>query len=709
MTLTPLIYRSSVLIYNKSHVPAIMDFSRNEEHPLASTAHEVLKEISAKTPEVFKAHIRELCKVVQEQAPTAMRANEPGAVDTLKACAGFARKFPQDLPKDRKFLQCLTDFALHGTPPQAAKYAVSIVLAISERREMHAKDLVQRCIKGFKYGSDAFLSRLAALSQLMLLAPKEVEEESDAVVEIAIKQILLKVRSPSENSDYEWEDKVDDECEAKMWALKILVNRLRSHVDPSTLKHVAEPVYKLLKALIVEDGELSKAKDTPYSHKPRLRLLAAQLYLKLCTQKVFSELLLASDFNRLALVAQDVLYPVRSGFVTKLQKYLGQHKLPQRFYAILFLLAFDPQDQIREEALTWIRSRSAIFAQQKSTVMEAVFARLLSLLAHHPDYGTGVDDLLDSARYIMFYLSSVATEQNLSLIYHIAQRVKQKRDAVDSDVSENLYHLSDLAQALIRRYEEVHGWSLQTFPHNLRLPNELFASIPNEELAQKIARKTYLPEGLAEKLDALVKVKGKAKAKKRKSDEHDDAPAKKKSRSTIAAGTGSTTTSAANKASKTLPVRKASTKPATKTPKAKKKTHKEADCTPSSERRRSGRGTAAKTYAERDDEEDDEEMEMLNQDSADKDHEDEVAVEAEAEGAEVESEMEMEQTSPTPKPKRKAKSRANGHANRTAARKGTATRLVGTRARAGAGKAAVQDDENSDDDDELSDPPSDSE
>jgi len=700
-----LIYRSSVLIYNKSHVPAIMDFSRSEEHPLASTAHEVLKEISAKTPEVFKAHIRELCKVIQEQAPTATKPNELGAVDTLKACAGFARKFPNDLPKDRKFLQCLTDFALHGTPPQAAKYAVSILLAVSERKEMHAKDLVQRCIKGFKYGSDTFLSRLAALSQLMLLAPREVEEESDAVVDIAINQILLKVRSPSENSDYEWEDKVDDEFAAKTWALKIIVNRLRSHDDPSTLKGVAEPVYRLLKALIVEDGELSKAKDTPYSHKPRLRLLAAQLYLKLCTQKVFNELLSASDFNRLALVAQDVLYPVRSGFVSKLQKYLGQHKLPQRFYAILFLLAFDPQDQFREEALTWIRSRSATFAQQNSTVMEAVFARLLSLLAHHPDYGTGVDDLLDSARYMMFYLTSVATEQNISLIYHIAQRVKQKRDAIDPDVSENLYHLSDLAQAMIRRYEDVHGWTLETFPHNLRLPSELFLSIPNEELAQEIARKQYMPEGCADKLDALVKVKGKAKAKKRKSDEHDDAPSKKKLKSTTTAHTGSTTL-AANKASKALPIRKASGKSAAKTPKSKKKPAKEVGCTPSSERRRSGRGAAAKTYAERDDEEDDEEMEMLNQESDNEDPDDEVEDKDKADKMEMETEAEAERTSP--KTKGKPNGKANGHRNGNGASgRGKASRKGRTRGKAG--KPGVQHDENSDDDEELSDPPTDSE
>jgi len=646
-----------------------MEFSRDDEHVLSGTAHEVLKEISSKTPEVFKAHIQELCKVIEEQAPTVKKPNEPGAVNTLKACAGFARKFPQDLPKDRKFLQSLTDFALHGTPAQAAKHAVSIILAVAERKEMHAKDLVQRGVKDFKYGSSNFLSRLATLSQLMLLAPEEVDEESDAVIDIAINQILLKVRSPSEECEYEWQDKVDEECEAKMWALKILVNRLRSHNDPETLEDIAEPVYRLLKVLIIEDGELSKAKDSPSSHKPRLRLLAAELYLKLCTKKVFNELLTPSDFNRLALVAQDVLPQVRFGFMNKLKKYLGLNKLPQRFYTIIFLLAFDPQNQFREDTLTWIRSRSAFFAQQKTTVMESVFARLLSLLAHHPDYGTSADDLLDSARYIMFFLKPIATEQNLSLIYHFAQRVKQKRDAINPDRSENLYHLSDLAQAIIRRYEEAHGWSLQTFPQNLRLPSELFASIPNDELAQEIARKTYLPEGLEEKLDALVKVKAKTKAKKRKSDEHDDAPAKKKPKS------GSTTAASASTVAskgKGLPIRKSSAKPV-KTPKTKKS--KDVESTPSSERRRSGRGTGTKTYAERDDEEDDEEMEILN-------HDDDEAEESEAEVVKV---------------KAKAKPKVNCNGDAKPSKKPASS----TKAR----KSALHDEQEDGEDEELSDPP----
>ena len=84
-------------------------------------------------------------------------------------------------------------------------------------------------------------------------------------------------------------------------------------------------------------------------------------------------------------------------------------------------------------------------------VMESIFSRLLSLLAYHPDYppadldeATKLADLTDFARYILFYLSAVANERNLSLIFHVAQRVKQTRDGItkSDEISTRLHTLS---------------------------------------------------------------------------------------------------------------------------------------------------------------------------------------------------------------------------------------------------------------------------
>ena len=624
----PLLYRASVIIYNKSHVPSIMEYSRTDEKSLAATAHEILREISSGTPEVLKAHVQEICKSLQDEAPNAKKANLPGAVDDLKACASFASKFPKEIPQDRKFVQAMTSFAMYGSPPEAAKQAISIVMAASDKKELLAKELVHKCVRGFEYGGEGFLARLATLSQLMLLAPNQVDEESDAVIDIAIKQILLQVRTPSTDAsdEYRWSLEVDMECSAKCLALKILVNRLRSHPTESTLADVAAPVYNLLSTLISHNGELAGAKNTPSTHKPRLRLLAARLYLKLCTKRTHDALLSPAAFNALAVVAQDTEFRVRLGFLQRVRKYLGQQKLPQRFYTIPFLLAFEPNVQLKTETTTWIRSRAAFFSALKSqqsgsassgkanTVMESVFARLLSLLAHHPDYDADAENLIDFARYIIFYLQNVATEENLSLIYHIAQRVKQCRDAVlptittspnDATTSsdDNLYHLSDLAQLTIRKFEDVHSWTIQTLPAKIRLPTSLFSEIKSHEEAQSVAERNHLPEDVEEGVELLVRQslrKGHG-SKKRRSEggEHHNASRESKR------AKGSPTRKAAPKE------RKASIKAATRTPKRPAK--RAEDTATSSERRTSGRvrQVGGQTYAERDSEDDDEEMEVL--------------------------------------------------------------------------------------------------
>ncbi|KAI9886497.1 MAG: Curved DNA-binding protein (42 kDa protein) [Watsoniomyces obsoletus] len=520
-SLMPLLYRASLLVYNKSHIPAILDLSRSDDDTLGPTAQEVLKEISTRHPEVFKTHVNELCRLLQDHSPTEDKSNEAGALDALKACAAFARHYPKEMPRERKFLQCITNYALYGTPPVAAKYAVSIILATSERKEMHARDLVQQCTRGFDFGARHFLPRLAALSQLVLLAPNEAEEESDAVLDIALRDVLLKVRNPNTaDKQPEWikDEELDEECKAKIWALRILVNRVRSHPDPKTLSEAAQPVYQLLNTLILQQGESSKTKDTPATHRSRFRLAASLLLLKLSTSKTHDDLLLPRDFDRLACTAQDSLIQVRSTFMRKLKKYLGQGRLSAKFYSIVFLQAFEPQLDLREDTTTWIRSRAKYLASKKSTIMEALFARLLSLLAHHPDFdiddddtNTTIKDLEDFAQYILFYLRAVATEENLSLIYYVAQRVKQAKDAVTPERSENLYVLSDLAQAVIRRYEDVQGWSMQAWPGKMGLPGNLFKALPDHEVAQEIATKSFLPEGLGERLDILVKAKPKMK------------------------------------------------------------------------------------------------------------------------------------------------------------------------------------------------------
>ncbi|MCJ1478147.1 hypothetical protein MMC13_006823 [Lambiella insularis] len=643
-TLVPLLYRTSIIVYNKSHVAAIMEFSKTDEKSLGGIAHEIIKDISARTPEVLKAHVQELCGTLQEQAPAQDKPNDPAAIDNLKACAAFARKFPNEIPQNKEFYQAMTGFALRGTPPETAKYAVSIIVAASRKKEALTEDLLRKCIRNFEYGSPGFLSQLVALSQLCLLVPAAVESEGDAVIDIATKEIILQVRTTSDKdaATGKWNANLDDECSAKCSALRILANRVRSHPDAATLQEVADPVYALLTALISGEGELSTSNNTPSSHKPHLRLLAGRLLLKLSTSKPHEVLLTPTSFNTLARVAQDEVTEVRSSFLQRLRKYLAQTKLPPRFYAIPFLLAFEPNVALKSETRTWIKSRAAFFASLKcqqstgtaskaqqaskaSTVMESVFARLLSLLAHHPDYGDSTDELLDSTRYIMFYLSTVANEDNISLIFHIAQRVKGYEDIVVqsaatppssiTNYSERLYVLSDVSQAAIAAFIDARGWSLQTLPSltRLSLPRSLFAEIKDHEIAISIAEKNFLPDGAKEEVETLVKELRK-KNKKRRSEVGEEGSRAKKVKKEraipIREGRGA-------KDGKRRSARGRGEDWDDHDNESEPEEARDRGSSEIGERRRSGRvsavtGNGDKNYVERDDEEDERELEELN-------------------------------------------------------------------------------------------------
>lgn len=647
-------------MYNKSHVAGIMEYSGSDDKSLAATAHELLREISTRTPEILKAHVQEICMILQDEAPNAKKTNDAGAVDNLKACASYASKFADEIPKDRKFVQAMTSFALHGTPAEAAKHAVTIIMTASDKKELLAKDLVTKCVNGFEYGEEGFLARLATLSQLMLLAPHQANQESDAVSDITIEKVLLQVRTSSTEApeSYSWSPSLDIECEAKCWALKILVNRIRSHPEPDTLSEVADPVYKLLSTLVTDHGEVSSAQDTPPTHKSRLRLKAACLYLKLCTKKHTDALFTPTAFNALALVAQDPVLNVRSSFMQRLKKYLGQQKLPQRFYTIPFLLAFEPTTSLRSDNTTWIRSRTAAFyalrAQKPSSkghiVMESVFARLLSLLAHHPDYDNTAEGLVEFARYLLYYLQPVATEENLSVIYHIAQRVKQSRDAIHHSPAydNSLYHLSDLAQLTIRKYEDAHSWNIQTLPGKVRLPTSLYTELKEHEEAQQIAEKNYLPEGVEEGVEDLVRTSMRAarsQGKKRRSEGGHEVNGRERKR-------------AKQEPTRKAPPKEKKPKSATTTTKTPKKTkRKSSEEVPSSERRRSGRvQTTGGAYKERGDEEDDEEM---GEGVAVWKYEDDEEVSSDETSEQESEDQEQEQVDePTPKPSPKPSPRA---------------------------------------------------
>lgn len=599
-TIVPLLYRSGTILHNRSNLKPIIEISRSDEKGLGATAHELLADISARNPQVFNVELKNLCRLLITEAPSEKEKNDAGAVKTLKATSVFARKNPQDFAKDRPFQQALIKFAKYSYPAKASKYAVLILLSTSDKKEMHAQELMKWAVRDWKFEDRFCLNKLAIMSQVTTMMHTAVEEFTDDVINITAKEILTNFRVTERTDGWVDDASLDTEGQAKIWAVKIICNRLRVVTDPELVTELMEQVRELLTTLVDNEGDLLNEGDTPKHHRLRLRLLAAQQLLKLSTTPLLKNIITPENFNSLATVAQDSNFHVRKGFIAKLQKYLVSKRLTNRFFAIVFLLAFEPDVKFKQMTMTWIRSQSKLWGR---TTLESLLPRLLSLLAHHPDFSPEPTDLVDTAQYILFYVSLIANDENLGLIYKFAEKVKTVRDRFDDDASENLYLLSDLAQAIIRKWELKKGWTLQVYAGKVALTNDVFASPKNGPAQLEAANKNYLPEEMDELLDGIVKTasrKIKAPAKRKAADDA-DAPAAKKPRQPSA--------------SKTLKPAgaKKSAKPKTPAKKAKKRNEDDFEAPTSSvvesARRRSVRGSAAKAaYADRDSSDDDEEM-----------------------------------------------------------------------------------------------------
>lgn len=512
-TLVTLLYRTAPIMFNRSHLTTIMDYSKSDKGGFADIAHAVLNDISTRNPDLFKAHAEELRTTIAENAPSATRPNESGVVDMLKAYSSFSKKYPEEVHQDRTFTQNMVSYALYGRPHKAAKYAVNLLMAKNDNSaKIAATNLLKKIMADLKYESPNLLNRLAAISQLERLAPSVSADHDDAISDLTINGILRQVRTDASDETV-WVDDaaVDDELEAKCLAMKILVNRALANADEEDAEQRVKPLFKLLKTFVVQQGEFCKTADTPMRHKRRLRLLAGQSILKLCSSKKFDDQFDVASFNKLAEVLQDEAVQVRRRFADKLQSYLARGKLRPRFYTILFIAAFEPVTDVKATIETWLRSRARYYADVKRPVMEAIMGRLIPLLAHHPDYSPDPEDLEEFAKYILFYLGAVADEDNISHIYKYAERVKQTRDALNPEDSDALYVLSDLAMAVIRKYQERRGWSFQAWSSKVGLPTGLYVPLPSSEVAQEIAKKQYIPEELDAKLDDLLRAQERKK------------------------------------------------------------------------------------------------------------------------------------------------------------------------------------------------------
>lgn len=157
--------------------------------------------------------------------------------------------------------------------------------------------------------------------------------------------------------------------------------------------------------------------------------------------------LTVTNFERLAISLQDTCFDVRQEFAETLIKCLQTGQIHSRYYTLLFICAHEPDMALLKQIKSFIKKRLSVMEvkQGEPSILESSLVCLIHLLAHHPDFTEAVEDLVVFAQYLRFYISCVATADNVSFLYHLAQKIKLSKDMVTVEMSKvSTYHRFEL-------------------------------------------------------------------------------------------------------------------------------------------------------------------------------------------------------------------------------------------------------------------------
>lgn len=556
-----LLYRTAFLILNRSTIIPIVEISRESSNKLTSTAHELLKSISESQPALMRNHVSDLIIAI-ESGEVGTQSN----TDTLKATNLLADRFPEMIPQTLKFFKTLVRFATEGSVGEAIE--VIKLISFSDNKNKYFEEVAKHVVNLNKENPllATYLAAISELYKRAPAIPERDSRQIFRFISELLSD--TKREGTPNDPEWVDDKDFDIEGQAKVLTLGIYVNRLMKAIkDTKEIESFARVVFTLLASIIGNVGELVRTdKVSPEFYKSRLRLEAGLQFLTLATSRTTQRLIRPQEVTKLAYIVQDSALEVRKRFIHKLLQYWSSMMIPNRFLPLVFMTAFEKNRDMYHYVSTWIRARAErnhIRAKEDPSnkepdlmALEFSLPAFIHMIVHHhhniedeekdrgpdslpsiaaaaklstsrqpaddsetPDSaekgrnGSGNKEtdgkglprsLIIVARYILFYLSTVASEQNVSVIYHMSGRVKYFQDHVDESLSPQLYLVSEAAQVIIKKYQELRGWQLSAWPGSAGVPSELFKTMPSA-LGKQVQNTIYFPEIYKKDMDEYVK------------------------------------------------------------------------------------------------------------------------------------------------------------------------------------------------------------
>ncbi|KAM3587233.1 Sister chromatid cohesion protein pds5 [Umbelopsis sp. WA50703] len=503
-TFKVLLRRMSLFLFDKGSISYLLRLETSsameidgEAFDLISGSAKLLKLISSNFPSILRDQLDNILSSVMKD----MNTNLPLAEKNLGLLSELSKRFPNTLFLEDDAADKLHSTANNGSPTQVEHAA--IILTNAANGDSICASLMNTICVDLKSNGSRLQTQLIVLGQIAAYTTSYFDAWDQKIADVLIEDIINEsdnVSTDEANPVWLELDSLTEKSKNKLVALAVLVNRLKKlATTTNNIPSFTGKVFSLLWRLLEEPEPpasivVSQTIGSRLGAWAQLRLASALAITMLSQFDSYSQLTSVKNFERLALVLQDSAYQARAVFSEMIIRDLQSGALHPRYYAILFLLAHEPEKDLLRQTKSFLKKHAAVnhgSVTQKSYI-EMSLVQLVHLLANHPDFGEDDDEIRLFIPFIDLFLSCVATSENVSFLYHIAQKIKATTDVTNPETSKNSYILSDLTCALIRQKCKTSSWSLTSYPGRVKLYAELYKTLPTTEQQTENMRSTYM-------------------------------------------------------------------------------------------------------------------------------------------------------------------------------------------------------------------------
>ncbi|CEP19463.1 hypothetical protein [Parasitella parasitica] len=497
--------RACPLILNKSIIAHLLKMAKLNKSRRATpatqrslVAQKILSDMSTVYPSMYTNNLKDIINDI-------MSDNDSTADEGLQLLSEISKASVGEMKFKDEMVERLTAYVSEGSVEQAKHAATA--LAAMKNADLALVDPVAEWSDDFYINSRALLSRLTSFAQFALYAPGLIDPHIGSLIRFVEGNLLTTKTKEFNKKNDEWEpyDDLPELSKQKLTGVRLLVNYLIASKDSSELENFAiNKIFTILWDLMDVTCESALADETNAAETSHLRLGASQSIVKLTQFHRYLSELTVPKFEKLSIALQDACYYVRQEFAESLMKGLQSGQVHSRYYTLLFICAHEPEIALLKQVKSFIQKRLSVMEvkQGESSVVDSSLVRLIHLLAHHPDFTEAVEDLNDFSQYFKFFISCVATPDNVSFLYHIVQQIKISKDMVAEELSkQNSYILSDLACLLIKTKCKDASWPLNAFGGRVSLQSRLYRALPAGAVQAETIKKSYLPKEFLTKFE----------------------------------------------------------------------------------------------------------------------------------------------------------------------------------------------------------------